>query len=344
MDYVHLHEISRRFGDFTALQDVSVSLRKGELISFVGPSGAGKTTLLRLLAGLDEPSSGSIERERAITRDHPAILVFQDYLLFPHMSVFENVAFGLRSRRRERRRSRAEIRQLVMHYLEQLGIADKARSWPGQLSGGQKQRVALARALVMEPGLLLLDEPFANLDKNLKRETARFIRRLQKDLEVTTVVVSHDLEEASEVSDRIGVIINARLHQIDTFDQVYFRPANLAVAELFGPVNQIPRRVFEQAADELGSGRVGPLVPHPGPRQFVCSRAESLEVVPDPRGTGMITDLHLLGGSPHYTVTFDGWDAEVRVSGNGHRIGTAVSLHIHNGFIVDGQAPLQEVV
>ncbi len=237
--YMHLHGVSRRFGDFTALGGIDATLFEGELLSFVGPSGAGKTTLLKLLAGLDEPTAGKIERRDAITRDHPAILVFQDYLLFPHLSVFENVAFGLRSRRRHLRLTRGEIRDRVCRYLEQLGIHDKADVWPAQLSGGQKQRVALARALVMEPGLLLLDEPLANLDKNLKRETARFIRSLQQKLQVTTVIVSHDLEEAGEISDRIGVIIDGRLHQLAPFSEVRRNPADEQVARLFQSVPEV---------------------------------------------------------------------------------------------------------
>lgn len=237
--YMHLHEISRRFGEFSALRGITATLFEGELVSFVGPSGAGKTTLLKLLAGLDEPTGGTIERKDKITRDHPAILVFQDYLLFPHMSVFDNVAFGLRSRRRHLRLARSEIRERVCRYLSQLGIHDKAEAWPAQLSGGQKQRVALARALVMEPGLLLLDEPLANLDKNLKRETARFIRSLQQELHVTTVIVSHDLEEAGEISDRVGVIIDGCLHQLAPLTEIRRNPVDREVARLFQSFSEV---------------------------------------------------------------------------------------------------------
>jgi putative spermidine/putrescine transport system ATP-binding protein len=233
-DYVHLHGISRHFGPVIAVDGVDLSIGRGELVSLVGPSGAGKTTLLKILAGLDEPTEGWIERRSAITRDHPAILVFQDYLLFPHLSVFENVAFGLRSRRRRHRLPRHEIRERVTHYLEHLGIADKAEAWPGQLSGGQQQRVALARALVMEPGLLLLDEPFANLDRTLTRDTGRFIRALQRELGVTTVIVSHDLDAAGAISDRIGVMVAGTLHQYAPYREILERPASDAVARLFG--------------------------------------------------------------------------------------------------------------
>ncbi|MCG8480635.1 MAG: ABC transporter ATP-binding protein [Spirochaetales bacterium] len=325
-EYVQLQAISKRFGEFAALESVSFGVKRGELLSLVGPSGAGKTTLLRILAGLEMPSSGMVHYEKAITRDHPAILVFQDYLLFPHMTVFDNVAFGLRSRRRRRRASRAEIRERVMCYLEQLGIADKVDHWPGQLSGGQRQRVALARALVMEPALLLLDEPFANLDKNLKRETAQFIRSLQQDLGVTTVIVSHDLEETSEISDRIGVIIEGRLQQIASFHEVYFHPRDLEVARMFGPVNIIPEHLY----DTLTSLRSDAVV-----SRMVCARAESFDLRSEADGPGTITDLRLVGGNAHYIVAFRDWDATVRAAREGYHIGDTVSLHATEVFTLE---------
>lgn len=317
-EYLHLHGISRRFGDLVALHDIDVTIRSGELVSFVGPSGAGKTTLLRLLAGIDRPTTGRIERARAISREHPALLVFQDYLLFPHMTVFNNVAFGLRARSRRHRLSRREIAERVNRYLDRLGIRDKANAWPAQLSGGQRQRVALARALVMEPGLLLLDEPFANLDKSRKRETARFIRELQQDLAVTTVVVSHDLEEAIDISDRIGVIIDGALRQIGTFQDIYTRPADLAVAELFGPVNRLPVRAGARHT----------------PGVLACARPESLEIEPDPAGAGTIEELILRGGVPHYLVRWHDVQIIVPAHRAGHTAGTRVSVRPIEVFTV----------
>jgi putative spermidine/putrescine transport system ATP-binding protein len=160
-----------------ALDGISLEIKKGEIVSFIGPSGSGKTTLLKILAGIEELSEGSIEYHSSVSREHPAVMVFQDYLLFPHMSIFENTAFGLKSRGFEK----SLIREKVFTYLEYFGIPDKADSYPKQLSAGQQQRAAIARAMVIEPALLLLDEPFANLDKNLKVETAGFIRGIQKN-------------------------------------------------------------------------------------------------------------------------------------------------------------------
>ncbi len=216
-----------------ALQDVSFSVNAGELLSFVGPSGAGKTTLLKLLAGIDTADRGTITFRDGVDRRHPPILVFQDYLLFPHMTVFDNVAFGLRSRRGRARFTRDEVRERVERYLMQLGVADKADIFPATLSGGQKQRVALARALVLEPGLLLLDEPFANLDRRLKGETAFFIRDLQRRLGVTTITVSHDLDETLAISDRVGVIVNGTLEQIGPPREIEAHPASPAVEQIF---------------------------------------------------------------------------------------------------------------
>lgn len=327
--YLYLENVGRRFGELSALAGVSARVEPGELVSFVGPSGAGKTTLLRILAGLDEPSDGRVLRSREVSRDHPAILVFQDYLLFPHMTVFENVAFGLRSRRRAQRPTREAIRERVTHTLAQLGIADKAEAWPAQLSGGQRQRVAIGRAMVMEPSLLLLDEPFANLDRNLKRETARWIRSLQQRVGVTTIIVSHDLEEASEISDRIGVIIGGNLRQIDSFERVYFHPVDLEVARLFGPVNVLPRQLEQAIAGD------GVLRPRSGEQCRCCVRPESLELRRDGSGVGEITDLRLVGGAAHYTVRCGAWEATVRAGMETYRVGDRVQLRARDVFPID---------
>lgn len=315
--------VSRRYGTLEALKSTSFALYEGELLAFVGPSGAGKTTLLRILAGIDPPDTGTISVARQFDRDHPAILVFQDYLLFPHLSVFENVAFGLRSRPRGRKMRRVEIRARVFHYLDELDIRDKAEKRPAELSGGQKQRVALARALVMEPRLLLLDEPFASLDKALKRSTARFIRDLQREFGVTMVVVSHDLEETSEVADRIGVIAEGSLQQIGTFRDVYTRPKNLSVAEMFGPVNVIPVNMYYTLPSyqpSIFTSLENDAVP-------VC-RPESLVIAPDPAGPARVIGFRLRAGVIQYEIESEGWLALASTRSNGIAIGDRVSLAI----------------
>ncbi len=237
--FLIVREVEKRYGSFRALYPVSFDLGHRELLSFVGPSGAGKTTLLKILAGIETSDGGSVAFPGAAGDPHPVNLVFQDYLLFPHMTVFANVAFGLRAQRRVRRSlgttyGREAIRERVFEYLRRLGIEEKAQAYPAQLSGGQKQRVALARALVLEPKLLLLDEPLANLDRTLKMETALFFRDLQRRFELSMIIVSHDIEETAAISDRMGVIAEGQLIQLDTVAALRNAPVNETVAQLVG--------------------------------------------------------------------------------------------------------------
>lgn len=315
--------VSRRYGSLQALAPTTFDLYEGELLTFVGPSGAGKSSLLRILAGIDSPDSGSVRTDRPFDRDHPAILVFQDYLLFPHLTVFENVAFGLRARRRKRRMSRAEIRERVLRYLHQLGVRDKADFRPAALSGGQRQRVALARALVMEPRLLLLDEPFANLDKALKRSTAQFIGCLQRDLAVTTVLVSHDLEEAVEIADRVGVIVNGTLEQIGVFREVYEKPRNLEVAEMFGPINRIPVNVYYMLTRNHDT-----TLPRIHEGADPACRPEALFITPSAAGPASVTGFRLRSGVLQYEIEIDGWHALASARTNDLSIGDRVSLEL----------------
>jgi len=321
--------VSRRYGSLQALAPTTFDLYDGELLTFVGPSGAGKSSLLRILAGIDLPDSGSVRTERPFDRDHPAILVFQDYLLFPHLSVFENVAFGLRARRRKHRMSRAEIRDRVHRYLHQLGVRDKAESRPATLSGGQRQRVALARALVMEPRLLLLDEPFANLDKALKRNTAQFVGRLQRDLGVTTVLVSHDLEEAVEIADRVGVIMDGTLEQIGAFREVHEEPRNLAVAEMFGPVNRIPVNVYYMLTRNHHT-----TLPHLHEGAIPACRPEALFITPCATGPASVTGFRLRGGVLRYEIELDGWHALASARTNDLSVGDRVSLELEAVLLI----------
>ncbi|MCG8453198.1 MAG: ABC transporter ATP-binding protein [Spirochaetales bacterium] len=219
---VNISKVKKNYGGKPVLKELSLEIEDGEFISLIGPSGVGKTTLLRILANIETPDSGEVHFSRTPGKEDPVIMVFQDFALFPHMTVAENVGYGLKMRgvRRKDRQERVE------KMLDWFGIADKAPSYPARLSAGQRQRAAIARALVVEPMVLLLDEPFANLDKNLKGETARFIRQTQRSFGITTVMVTHDQEEAFAVSDRIGVLISGELRQYSSPEELLKSPAD----------------------------------------------------------------------------------------------------------------------
>jgi sulfate transport system ATP-binding protein len=247
---IEVQHISRRFGSFAALNDVSLRVETGELIALLGPSGSGKTTLLRIIAGLERPDTGSGEilLHEEDVRDQNAGarqvgFVFQHYALFRHMTVFENVAFGLRARPRKRRPSNAEIDEKVHTLLQLVQLDWLADRYPAQLSGGQRQRVALARALAIEPKLLLLDEPFGALDAKTRQELRRWLRRLHGELHVTSVLVTHDQEEALEVADRVVIMNAGKIEQIGTPEEVFHRPASEFVMNFLGQVNVFHGRV-----------------------------------------------------------------------------------------------------
>ncbi len=225
---------NKTFGKYQALRDVSLTVNPGELVALLGPSGSGKTTLLRIVAGLDSPDPDPATR---ITIDGAVGFVFQHYALFRHMTVFENIAFGLRVRPRKVRVSDKEIRRRVNELLELIQLGRWAHHYPAQLSGGQRQRVALARALAIEPGVLLLDEPFGALDAKVRQELRRWLRALHKRIPVTSVLVTHDQEEALEVADRIVIMNEGQIEQAGTPDEVFHRPASEFVATFLGSVN-----------------------------------------------------------------------------------------------------------
>ncbi|HWT09081.1 MAG TPA: putative 2-aminoethylphosphonate ABC transporter ATP-binding protein [Roseomonas sp.] len=233
--YLEVQEVGKQFGTFVALHRINLSVRSGEFVTFLGPSGCGKTTLLRGIAGLDPPSSGRIlQAGRDITHLPPAArdfgIVFQSYALFPNLTVTDNVAYGLRGPEWPR----ARVRDRVAELLSLVGLADQAAKYPAQLSGGQQQRVALARALANEPGLLLLDEPLSALDAIVRQHLRQEIRSLQQRLGVTTIMVTHDQEEAMGVSDRIVVMSRGRIEQVGTPAEIYDAPATRFVAGFVG--------------------------------------------------------------------------------------------------------------
>ena len=245
---IEIKNINKGFGSFSALNDVSLEVPTGELVALLGPSGCGKTTLLRIIAGLETPDSGSIHfygkdaTERAV-REREVGFVFQHYALFRHMTVFENVAFGLRVRPKHTRPNDAEIKRRVHELLNLVQLDWLADRYPPQLSGGQRQRIALARALAVEPKVLLLDEPFGALDAKVRKELRRWLRRLHDELHVTSVFVTHDQEEALEVADTIVVMNQGKIEQIGTPQQVYDNPATPFVYQFLGNVNAFEGRV-----------------------------------------------------------------------------------------------------
>lgn len=250
---IEIRNLSQQFGTFTALHDVSLEVRSGELLALLGPSGSGKTTLLRVIAGLETADSGQVRFNNEDTthqsiRDRQVGFVFQHYALFRNMTIFENVAFGLRVRPKHSRLKDAEIRERVISLLKLVQLDWLADRYPHQLSGGQRQRIALARALAVEPKVLLLDEPFGALDAKVRKELRIWLRRLHDDMHITSVFVTHDQEEALEVSDRVVVMNEGRIEQIGTPDEVYERPANPFVYEFLGHVNLFHGRIHRGRA------------------------------------------------------------------------------------------------
>jgi sulfate transport system ATP-binding protein len=241
-----VEHITKRFGSFVALRDVSLTVQTGELVALLGPSGSGKTTLLRIVAGLEQADAGSgpirFHDTDVATRpvgERGVGFVFQHYALFRHMTVFDNVAFGLRVRPRGLRPPAREIAERVGTLLRLVHLDSLADRHPHQLSGGQRQRVALARALAIAPKVLLLDEPFGALDAKVRQQLRRWLRRLHDELHVTTVLVTHDQDEALEVADRVVVMNEGAIEQVGTPDEVFHRPHTPFVMEFLGSVNRL---------------------------------------------------------------------------------------------------------
>ena len=245
---IEIRNISKRFGNFVALDNINLDIPTGELVALLGPSGCGKTTLLRIIAGMETADQGDIlfsgaEATHLHARERNVGFVFQHYALFRHMTVFENVAFGLRVKPRKERPTDADIKRRVMELLGLVQLDWLADRYPSQLSGGQRQRIALARALAVEPKVLLLDEPFGALDTKVRKELRRWLRRLHDDMHISSVFVTHDQEEALEVADRVVVMNHGRIEQIGSPDEVYSNPASPFVYQFLGNVNVFHERV-----------------------------------------------------------------------------------------------------
>jgi spermidine/putrescine ABC transporter ATP-binding subunit len=254
MATITLRNLTKRFGEVTAVDDVTLSVADSHFVTLLGPSGCGKTTTLRMLAGFTRPDGGEVRvdgelyssPERALPPEKRQMgMVFQSYAVWPHLTVFENVAFGLRLQKLPAE----EIRRRVHGVLDRVGLADLGARYPNQLSGGQQQRVALARSIVVEPKILLLDEPLSNLDAKLRERMRTELKDLQRALGITFVYVTHDQAEALALSDRIAVFDHGRVLQYASPREVYEHPANRVVAEFMGQVNLLDGEVVERAAE-----------------------------------------------------------------------------------------------
>ena len=260
---IEVRNITKTFGKFVALSDVSLKVESGELVALLGPSGSGKTTLLRIIAGLEVADEGPgqiLFQDEDVARRHVSDrrvgFVFQHYALFRHMTVFENVAFGLRVRPWRQRPPRVEIRDRVLELLRLVQLEGLQKRYPSQLSGGQRQRVALARALAVQPKVLLLDEPFGALDAKVRRELRRWLRKLHDDMGLTSVFVTHDQEEALELADRVVVMHQGKVEQAGTPEQVYDHPASPFVYNFLGNVNLFHGRISSGGTLKVGDAEM----------------------------------------------------------------------------------------
>ena len=245
---IEVRHITKKFGDFTALADISLQIQSGELLALLGPSGCGKTTLLKIVAGLEQPDSGQLlfagldATDKHVT-ERGVGFVFQHYALFRHMTVFDNIAFGLTVKPRRIRPSKAQIHDKVHRLLKMVQLDWLADAYPSQLSGGQRQRIALARSLAVEPQVLLLDEPFGALDAQVRKDLRRWLRQLHDEIHLTSIFVTHDQEEALEVADRVVVMNHGHIEQVGTPDDIYEHPASAFVTQFLGDVNLFHGRI-----------------------------------------------------------------------------------------------------
>jgi iron(III) transport system ATP-binding protein len=303
---VELSNVSRSFGEVKAVHELGFSVPEGEFFSLLGPSGCGKTTTLRLIAGLDRPDRGVVTIGREVVAGEKVWvapekrgigIVFQDYALFPHMTVYQNIAFGLKGF------PRAEIRKRVMHILAMVGLNGLGERYPHELSGGQCQRVALARSLAPSPRVILLDEPFSNLDADLREELRTETKRILKENGTTTILVTHDQEEAFSLSDRVGVLSQGRLEQIGTPAEIYHRPGSRFVADFVGKADFIAG-VVDDGMVLFGIWRL----PVSDERNLVARevdlmiRPDDVDFVLAPDGKATITEARFLGASVMYKL------------------------------------------
>jgi putrescine transport system ATP-binding protein len=334
--YVRIENLSKRFDDFIAVNDVSLDIRRGEIFCLLGGSGSGKTTLLRMLAGFETPTAGRIvvdgcDMSTVPPYERPVNMMFQSYALFPHMTVAKNIAFGLE----QEGLRRDEIAQRVGEILDIVKMGGFGPRKPHQLSGGQRQRIALARSLVKRPKLLLLDEPLAALDRKLREHTQFELINIQKAIGVTFIVVTHDQEEAMTLSTRMGVMNQGRIVQVGTPTQIYESPGTRFIADFIGSVNLFEGRVVDESAQRcrIGCAELGcvirvdrPLSAARGATVWAAVRPEKIAMSREPPegitaeisqaenvARGRVRDIAYLGNASVYLVALDS-GREVRVT------------------------------
>ena len=354
---IQLQGIEKRFGKFTAVSDLNLDLKQGEFFSLLGPSGCGKTTALRIIAGFQDPSAGQVfidgqDMAGIPANNRPTNMVFQSYAIFPHLNVGNNVAYGLRNRGI----GKSEIETRVKEALEMVELGGLQARGATELSGGQRQRVALARALVMRPKVLLLDEPLSALDKKLREQMQFEMRNLQQELGITFVMVTHDQYEAMTMSDRIGVMFDGKLVQVDAPPTLYAKPCNATVASFIGEMNFLPAQVQADTDNgmKISTSCFGtlnieknPNVSERGRDIEVGIRPEQLEISrEEPQGydatvQGKVRNVAFYGENVHYHVQVDGIDTPIAASVPNyfhtvdHRPGDPIWLGVQSTSIID---------
>jgi len=332
MAFLELSNVTKKYGNTAVVSDISLKIERGELMAFLGPSGCGKTTTLQMLAGFTDITSGEIHVDSKPMHDVPPHkrnigVVFQSYALFPHLTVFENVAFGLKMRNLDK----SEMAPRVKRALDMVQLSAMEDRYPKALSGGQQQRVALARALVIEPAVLLLDEPLSNLDANLREQMRFEIREIQKRIGITTVFVTHDQSEAMAVADRLVIMSKGVIRQVGTARQIYETPADLFVAEFIGQANIIQGEVVATDDAESMEVRVSPSIAvrvrhqgqvRPGQRVTMALRPEMIRLArqPQPGVNNLSCDivrLNYLGSTLNVGVQVDGFPLTVILPADG---------------------------
>lgn len=315
---IQIDRINKYYGQFQALHDISLTIPEGQITALLGPSGSGKTTLLRIIAGLESAEQGRILMEgqdisHLHVRDRNVGFVFQHYALFRHLTVADNVAFGLESLPKASRPAKAEIRQRVARLLEMIQLPHLANRYPSQLSGGQKQRVALARALATQPRILLLDEPFGALDARVRKDLRRWLRNLHDEFHFTSVFVTHDQEEALELSDQVVVMSHGRIEQVDAPTELYARPESRFVFDFLGHVNVLAGTVRDGRLERGEAWVVMPGQETSGEAQLYL-RPHEVRLSDSPCSNAhlpfRVEAVSLIGAEVRVELRPDGWDSD----------------------------------